>query len=199
MISDVRQNATVWGASIALALIVAAGVGACGGGSNDNAAPRRVAPPRPTSTAPVEDLDMKPADFRNLSTMTKVRGFYVDNRLGHLQEALRVANSPDGGVYPVGTILQLVPQEAMVKRAKGWNPTTHDWEFFFMKTSATGTEIVTRGATQTVNRFGGNCFSCHAKAETKFDMVCEHTHGCDPLPVSDDVFRSIQNADPRPR
>ena len=41
-----------------------------------------------------------------------------------------------------------------------------------------------------MNRFGGNCFGCHAKAETKFDMVCEHAHGCDPLPVSDDVFRS---------
>ena len=196
MRSDRRQGATVWAASIAFALVVAAGVGACGGGGNDKAAAPR--PPRSTSTTPPEDLAAQPADFRNLSTMTKVRGFFVDNRLGHLPEALRVANSPEGGVYPVGTILQLVPQEAMVKRAKGWNPTTHDWEFFLMKTSATGTEIVTRGATETVNRFGGNCFGCHAKAQAKWDMVCEHSHGCDPLPISDDVFRAIQNADPRP-
>jgi hypothetical protein len=193
MSSDLRQGTTVWAASIALALAVAAGVVACGGGGAEH-----TAAPRPTTTAPPEDVEMKPADFRNLSTMTKVRGFYVDNRMGHLPEALAVANSPDGGVYPVGTIIQLVPQEAMLKRAKGWNPTTHDWEFFTMKTSATGTEIVTRGATQTVNRFGGSCFSCHAKAETKFDMVCEHSHGCDPLPVSDDVIGAIQNADPRP-
>ena len=196
MSRDLRQGANVWAASIALALAVAASVGACGGGGEGGT--EHAVAPHPTSTAPAEDLDMKPADFRNLSTMTHVRGFFVDNRLGHLPEALRVANSPEGGVYPVGTILQLVPQEAMVKRAKGWNPTTHDWEFFFMKTSATGTEIVTRGATQTVNRFGGNCFSCHAKAQAKFDMVCEHDHGCDPLPVGDDVIAAIQNADPRP-
>ena len=196
MSRDLRQGANVWAASIALALAVAASVGACGGGGGGGT--EHAVAPRPSSTAPPEDLDMKPADFRNLSTMTKVRGFFVDNRLGHLPEALRVANSPNGGVYPVGTILQLVPQEAMVKRARGWNPTTHDWEFFFMKTSAAGTEIVTRGATETVNRFGGNCFGCHAKADAKWDMVCEHTHGCDPLPVGDDVIRAIQNADPRP-
>lgn len=199
MSSDLRQGATVWAASIAFALIVAAGVGGCGGGSSDHGAAPRAAAPRPTSTAPVEDIDMKPADFRNLAMMTKVRGFFVDNRLGHLPEALRVAGSPDGGVYPVGTILQFVPQEAMVKRARGWNPTTHDWEFFLMKTSATGTQIVTRGATQTVNRFGGNCFSCHSMSQAKWDMVCERSHGCDPLPISDDLIRSIQNADPRPR
>ena len=121
MSPDLRQGATVWAASIAFALVVAAGVGACGGGGSDKAAAPR---PAPTSTAPPEDLAAQPADFRNLSTMTKVRGFFVDNRLGHLPEALHVANSPEGGVYPVGTILQLVPQEAMVKRAKGWNPTT---------------------------------------------------------------------------
>ena len=198
MSTDVKQPAggqvlRIWAVSIAAALIMSLGVGACGGGSNGTAAPPS------TTTAAREDLDMKPSDFRNLSTMTHVRGFFIDNRLGHLAEALRVANSPTGGVYPVGTIVQLVPQEAMVKRRKGWNPTTHDWEFFSLGTSATGTEILTRGAKETVNRFGGNCFSCHAKAQTKFDMVCEHTHGCDPLPVSDDVFRAIQNADPRPR
>jgi len=193
MTSDLRQGVTVWAASIALALVVSVGVGACGGGGTYRAAQRRPAP-----TAPPEDLDAKPADFRNLTTMTKVRGFFIDNRLGHLPEALRVADSPGGGVYPVGTIVQLVPQEAMVKRRNGWNPTTHDWEFFFLKTSATGTEIVTRGATETVNRFGGNCFSCHAKADAKWDLVCEQSHGCDPLPIGREVINAIQNADPRP-
>jgi hypothetical protein len=112
---------------------------------------------------------------------------------------LRVANSPNGGVYPVGTIVQLVPQEAMVKRRRGWNPETHDWEFFFLATSATGTEIVTRGAKETVNRFGGNCFGCHAAADPKWDFVCEQDHGCAPLPFGHDVFEAIQRADPRPR
>jgi hypothetical protein len=28
-------------------------------------------------------------------------------------------------------------------------------------------------------------------------MVCEKSHGCDPLPVSDDLLLRIQAADPR--
>ena len=99
--------------------------------------------------------------------MTKVRGFFVDNRLGHLQQTLAVANAPKGGTYPVGTILQLVPQEAMVKRRKGFDPATKDWEFFFLTTDATGTKIVTRGSDDVVNRFGGNCAACHAAADDR--------------------------------
>lgn len=147
--------------------------------------------------APAQDLNMKPSDFQNLHTMTKVRGFFVDNRLGHLKAALRAARAGKG-TYPVGTILQLVPQEAMVKRRKGFNPATHDWEFFFLQTTAQGTTIVNRGTTSVVNRFGGNCASCHLAAQARFDMVCEHTHGCPPLPVGDDVIAAIQRADPRP-
>jgi hypothetical protein len=146
---------------------------------------------------PAQDLNMQASDFQNLHTMTMVRGFFVDNRLGHLKAALRVARA-GRGVYPVGTILQLVPQEAMVKRRKGFNAATRDWEFFFMQTTAQGTTIVNRGTTNVVNRFGGNCASCHLAAQAKFDMVCEHTHGCAPLPVGDDVIAAIQRADPRP-
>jgi hypothetical protein len=164
---------------------------ACGGGGGSRSEAR-------TTTTVGEDLDMRASDFHNLHRMTKVRGFYIDNELGHLAEALRVANAPNGGVYPVGTIIQLVPQEAMVKRRKGWDAATHDWEFFSLKTSNTGTEIVTRGAKDTVNRFGGSCFSCHAAADPKYDFVCEADHGCAPLPFGHDVFESIQNADPRP-
>src|SRR5205085_4752964 len=125
-----------------------------------------------------EDLAMTAADFRNLHTMTKVRGFFVDNRLGHLPEALRIASSPTGGTYPVGTILQLVPQEAMVKRRPGFSPATHDWEFFSLQTTAGGTEVVRRGGAEVVNQFGGSCAGCHSAADTRFDMVCEHDHGC---------------------
>jgi hypothetical protein len=189
-------GARVWTVSIVLALGLTLTVGACGtGDAGDGGGERSAAPP---TTAEAEDLDMKPEDFRPLRTMTRVRGFFIDNRLGHLQEALRVANSPQGGVYPVGTIVQLVPQEAMVKRRKGWSPQTNDWEFFFLRTSATGTEIETRGAEKTVNRFGGNCFDCHSAAEAKWDMLCEQGHGCMDLPIGRDVIRAIQDADPRP-
>jgi hypothetical protein len=151
----------------------------------------------PRHAPPAQDLNMQPSDFQNLHAMTKVRGFFVDNRLGHLKAALRVARAGKG-VYPVGTIVQLVPQEAMVKRRKGFNPGTSDWEFFFLQTTPQGTSIVTRGTTTVVNRFGGNCASCHLTAQSKFDMICEHTHGCAPLPVGDDVIAAIQRADPRP-
>ena len=50
-----------------------------------------------------------------------------------------MANDPNGGTYPVGTLIQLIPQEAMIKRHKGFNAKTSDWEFFFLTTDATGT------------------------------------------------------------
>lgn len=149
-------------------------------------------------SGPPEDFAATAEDFVNINSMTPVKGFFIDNRLGHLEEALAVANSERGGVYPVGTIIQLVPQEAMVKRAKGWSPQTNDWEFFFLDVTAEGTTIATRGAEETVNRFGGNCASCHELAEPQWDFICEQTHGCDPLPIGREVIEGIQASDPRP-
>jgi len=175
---------------VTLALFLA--LSGCGSSNAKTAA-------KPNRPKPAEDLAMTDADFVNLRDMTPVRGFFVANRLGHLKQTLAVANNPKGGTYPVGTILQLVPQEAMVKRAPGFNPKTHDWEFFFLETSGTGTKIAVRGSTEVKNRFGGNCFACHALAQSRFDLVCEKTHGCEPLPVGDDVIHAVQEADPRPR
>jgi len=154
---------------------------------------------KPKAARPPEDFVMQASDFKNLHDMTAVRGFFVDNKLGHLKEAVAMATANNGGSYPVGTILQLVPQEAMIKRHKGYNAKTSDWEFFSLSTDATGTKILTRGADEVVNRFGGNCAACHSLAKGKFDMVCEKTHGCAPLPVGDDVFHALQASDPRPR
>jgi hypothetical protein len=190
----------MWTATVLFAVLAVVVIDACGGGGSGQGAgaSRHGASAGSTTAAPSEDLVMTGADFHNIHTMTKVRGFFVDNRLGHLAEALRVANSPNGGTYPVGTILQLVPQEAMVKRRKGFSPATHDWEFFSLQTTAAGTTILTRGGAEVVNRFGGSCASCHGAAKPQFDMVCEHTHGCAPLPIGDDVIAAIQRADPRP-
>lgn len=142
---------------------------------------------------------MQAEDFVNIQAMTPVGNHFIANRLGHLDEALEVAQSATGGRYPVGTIIQLVPQEAMVKRQAGWSPATNDWEFFFLDVSADGTKIATRGADEVVNRFGGNCSSCHTLAEPEWDLVCEKDHGCAPLPIGDDVILAVQQADPRPR
>lgn len=187
-----REHAAQWAGTAAAVLLLVVVVQACGGGPGDGRATRPAA-------RRARDLDMQATDFRNILTMTKVRGFYIDNRLGRLADALRVADSPNGGRYPVGTIIQLVPTEAMVKRRPGFDPATHDWEFFSLRVSAQGTTILRRGTTGVVNQFGGECFSCHSAAQPQYDMVCEHTHGCAPLPIGDDVIRKVQLADPRPR
>jgi hypothetical protein len=178
----------VWVSAIVLGLLLVAVLEACGGGDTVATRPKR----------PAEDFVPEATDFRNLHTMTPVRGFFLDNRLGHLDEALEVANSPDGGEYPVGTIIQLVPQEAMVKRREGFSKTTGDWEFFFLSVSPEGTVIEVRGTDEVVNRFGGNCASCHALADPQFDSVCEQDHGCDPLTIGRDIINAVQAADPRP-
>ena len=185
----IRRALVTWMPAIAVAIIVTIALGACSGGDSAH----RSAPPKPR-----QDFVAQAVDFRNLHTMTKVRNFYVDNRLGHLDQALAVANSPKGGLYPVGTIIQLVPQEAMVKRQKGFSPTTRDWEFFFLSVTPMGTTIEKRGTADVVNRFGGNCASCHQGAAPRFDGVCEENHGCAPLPIGPDVFHAIQESDPRP-
>ena len=122
---------STWFSLTALCFAIFVVIGGCGS-DTPKAAPK---PPKP-----VEDITMQAADFVNVHDMTRVRGFFVDNKLGHLKETLAVANSPKGGKYPVGTIIQLVPQEAMVKRRAGFNPKTKDWEFFFLTTDATGTD-----------------------------------------------------------
>ncbi len=151
-----------------------------------------------TTTASSPDLDMQAADFVSLKHMTPVRGFFIANRLGHLKQALAVADNPKGGTYPVGTVIQLIPTEAMVKRQAGFDPATHDWEFFSLAVSSSGTTILNRGGSQVVNRFGGNCASCHGQAEAQFDSVCEQDHGCAPLPFTATQLKAVQQADPRP-
>ncbi|MGZ4688679.1 MAG: hypothetical protein ACXVKA_01645 [Acidimicrobiia bacterium] len=181
---------------IVIATVTAAVFVACGDTSSSTSSSSS-ATSKPAKR--VEDIDMQATDFPNINTMTKIDGHFVTNLLGHDSEALKVARSKNGGKYPVGTLIQLVPQEAMVKRRAGFNRQTRDWEFFFLETSPQGTKIVTRGTNEVVNRFGGNCASCHLAADPKWDLVCEHTHGCAPLPIGDDLIATIQAADPRPR
>ena len=141
---------------------------------------------------PVDDTT-----FRCLAEMTPIRGFFVANLLGKLDETVKVASSPTGGKYPPGSVVQLVPGEVMVKHHEGWNPSTKDWEFFELTVSEAGSKIKTRGTTEVINRFGGNCFSCHVAARPEWDLVCEKDHGCAPLPIKTEQIVAIQKADPR--
>ena len=149
------------------------------------------------ATAAAQDFDATASDFECLSKWTKVRSFYITNKLDALDQALAVAHSADGGVYPAGTIIQLVPQEAMVKRRAGFSAETGDWEFFSLRVSATGTTIVKRGTGDVTNAFNGNCKDCHGKAEPKFDFVCEQSHGCAALQLTPKLIDTLQSGDAR--
>ncbi|MCY1009789.1 hypothetical protein OV079_30355 [Nannocystis pusilla] len=149
------------------------------------------------TTGSGEDLEMQAEDFTCILEWEKVRKFRITNLLGHTDEALEVANNPAGGTYPVGTVIQLIPGEAMVKRAAGWAPDNSDWEFFALDVTAEGTTIMARGTQDVVNGFGGNCFDCHAKAAPQWDRICEEGHGCDPLPFTPEQIEMVQMADPR--
>jgi hypothetical protein len=142
-------------------------------------------------------IDIGDGSFKCLAKMTKVKHFYVDNLLGNVAATVAAAKSDKGGVYPPGSVVQLVPGEAMVKHKPGYNAATRDWEFFELNASATGTTIGKRGFVDVVNRFGGNCFGCHVQARPEFDLICEADHGCKPIPVTREQIASIQAADPR--
>ena len=156
------------------------------------AAPQAVAAP-----AAPKPLQISEASFSCIRDLKPVRGFYVGNLLGDIDATLAAANAPNGAKYPPGSVVQLVPGEAMVKHHPGYNAATNDWEFFELDAQPTGTKIRVRGATDVVNQFGGNCLTCHAQAEAKWDMICEQGHGCDPIPVTPVMARAIQNTDPR--
>jgi hypothetical protein len=142
-------------------------------------------------------LSISEKSFRCMTEMTHVGHFYVDNLVGNLKGTVQVAESTTGGVYPVGSVLQLVPTEVMVKREKGFNFATHDWEFFELDVSPNGSTIRKRGFVEVVNRFGGNCFTCHVRARPQWDLVCDTTHGCEAIPVTIAMSSALQRTDPR--
>jgi hypothetical protein len=157
------------------------------------AAPPAAAPAAaPTATTfPLNDKS-----FKCITEMTHVRHFYVDNLAGNLSGTVQVAQAATGD-YPVGSVLQLVPNEVMVKREKGFNATTRDWEFLELNITPDGSSIHTRGFQEVNNRFGGNCFNCHVKAHSEFDLVCDNNHGCDAIPITRAMSAALQHTDPR--
>jgi len=143
-----------------------------------------------------EAIPVSDGSFKCLHEMEKVRHFYVDNLHGDRAATIAVAEQGKGS-YPVGSVVQLIPGEAMVKQPKGFNAATNDWEFFELDVAADGSKIRKRGFADVVNRFGGNCFACHVKARPEFDLVCEIEHGCDPIPITRRMLGALQKTDPR--
>ena len=136
------------------------------------------------------------SSFKCITDMIPIRHFYVDNLLGNVGGTVAVATAGKGD-YPDGSVLQLMPNEVMIKHAKGFNPETHDWEFFYIDVDKDGSKIFARGFSEVNNRLGMNCFACHSQARPEFDFVCEQDHGCPPIPITLAMFGALQRTDPR--
>ena len=119
------------------------------------------------------------------------------NALGRQQQAVEHARSGGIGAYPVGTVIQLFPGEASVKRARGFSPATGDWEFFVLNVDSGESVITERGTTEIAN-IGGTCLSCHGRANA-FDYACFTNTGCGPLPFFINTDMQPDRDDPRCR
>jgi hypothetical protein len=145
-----------------------------------------------------QDITISEQTFGCILDWPKVRNTYLKNAdPGKLKEAIRIfRDSVPGAEYPVGTVLQLVPFEAMVKHLREKFPKTNGWEFFSLNVSQEGTKIRDRGINVVNLSQGVTCLSCH-QAASKFDFVCEKKHGCAPIPFDDQKIAELQSGDAR--
>ena len=127
-------------------------------------------------------------------TIDKTR---LANPLGHLEETVQHANDRAAGAFPIGTIIQLLPDEVFVKRGAGFSPDTLDWEFLKLHVGS-GRTVITERGTSELNNPGGTCLSCHSAARA-FDLVCFTNNTCAPLPFFVDTDIAPQDDDPRCR
>jgi len=145
-----------------------------------------------------QDIVVSEKDFTCIRDGHKIRNTFIRNSDPEkLKEAMHIFQDrvPDKE-YPVGTFMQLVPFEVMVKHPREKFPKTNGWEFFALDLSETGTKIRDRGDNVVNLSQGVTCLSCHQPA-AKFDFVCEKGHGCAPLPFDDKKIAEIQGTDPR--
>ena len=149
-------------------------------------------------SASAQDITVSKQSFGCILDWPKVR----NTRFKHadpekLKEAMRIfRESVPDKEYPVGTILQLIPNEAMVKHPRERFPNTNGWEFFDLDVSEERTRIRDRGESVVNLSQGVTCLSCHQPA-ARFDFVCEKGHGCAPIPFDDQKIAALQKADRR--
>ncbi len=152
-----------------------------------------------TDALPPVPTDWRPeaSDFDCLTSGRSVRGFWLSNPLGpaYEDEAVRIAEAGMVERLPAGTIIQLIPQEAMVKLPEGSDPETGDWEYFNLAVNAEGTTIVERGGAE-VSNAAGSCLSCHAGAIER-DYVCEQTGLCADAAIPRTIVDALVGDDQR--
>ena len=56
-------------------------------------------------------------------------------------EAVAKAATAGTGDYPEGSVVQLMPNEVMIKQQKGYSPITRDWEFFWIDVDKNGVYV----------------------------------------------------------
>jgi len=140
-------------------------------------------------------------DFKCLTDGAKAEGkhFFVFGRKRTVKKALRKTKTGKlGKGYPVGTILQLFPFEAMAKRGGKFNPEGGGWEYFKISPKADGTsEIVARGGAEIIGITGSSCQTCHVRVASEHDSVCEFVIGAEGLGFTDEQIAQFQASDPR--
>lgn len=137
------------------------------------------------------------SDFTCIRDWPKVHHTRVFNKNRKaLKKAIRIMKrGKPNKHFPIGTILQLWPGEASVKRGGNFDPENDGWEFFSLTATPAGTTIADRGIT-TRNFQHLECQPCHVAAKT-FDFFCEHGHGCGELGLPDTLFDALQQGDVR--
>jgi hypothetical protein len=119
------------------------------------------------------------------------------NALGQQASAVSHGRNRALGEYPIGTVLQLFPEEVSVKRGRGFSQATGDWEFLKLDVQSGETIILERGTTEIGNP-GGSCITCHGGANA-FDYACFTNGGCGALPPFVDLDVDPDTDDPRCR
>src|SRR5437868_14554839 len=125
-------------------------------------------------SAYAQDVTVSETSFGCILDWPKIRNTYFKHSNPEkLKEAMRIfRDSVPDKQYPVGTILQLVPFEAMVKHPLEKFPNSNGWEFFALEVSEAGTKIRDRGDHVVNLVLGAPCLTCHQPAK-RFDFVCE--------------------------
>jgi hypothetical protein len=144
----------------------------------------------------------RPREFKCLLKGKKPEGkdFYVFNRnRAKLRKAVAMSQTGElpGKGYPVGTILQVLPFEAMIKRGPGFNPEGDDWEFVRLAATPDGrTEIRADGKGEVTNALG-SCQGCHKALAQQYDLVCGFVVGASGLGLTEEQLANLQASDPR--
>jgi hypothetical protein len=141
--------------------------------------------------APARQFIAKAETFQCLLDGTKAPGkhFFVFHRhKAALRKALlKIETGKMGKGLPVGTVIQLVPFEAMVKRGGKFNREGHGT-----------TEITLRGQSEVLSAFTHtSCQNCHETQAAQHDAICEFVQGTEGIGLTDDILTVLQNGDPR--